>query len=180
MLDRIEALTKSMAKSRTELLHAADSVTGEAWKASSGDGRWSAAELIAHLIQVERGVIAKADRIVQHPPRRIPLLKRLHLPIAVVEVRVVKRKSPVPLAPELLRDKEDMLGDLRGARERTLAFLAETSGRDLAEYYWPHPALGMLNVYGWMRFLGSHEIRHAKQLREIVHDLRKPIGNLQK
>jgi hypothetical protein len=39
-----------------------------------------------------------------------------------------------------------MLGDLRGARERTLAFLEEKKGRDLSAYHWRHAFLGELNV----------------------------------
>ena len=100
--------------------------------------------------------------------------------MALVEARVGRRQSPVPLAQELLGAKEEMLGELRTTRERTQAFLEETRHRNLATYYWQHPALGMLNVYGWMRFLGAHEVRHAKQMREIVDGLPKLIGNLQK
>ena len=177
---RIESLTVSLAKSRAGLLSAADALEPEAWKASPGEGRWSAAELIAHLIQVERSVIAKADRILQHPPKHVPVLKRIHLPMAVVESRLVRRKSPIPVEAQLVKSKVEMLAELRASRERTRAFLAETSTRDLAHYYWAHPALGMLNLYGWISFLASHEVRHTKQMWEIVRNLLKPIGNSQK
>ena len=172
---RIDSLTSRMAKSRAELLKAADSVAPEAWATSPREESWSAAELIAHLLQVERSVTAKADRIVQHPPKRIPLLKRIHLPMALVESRLVRRKSPIPIGRELLRNKEEMLAELRAVRERTQAFLAETSDRDLHDYCWAHPALGMLNIYGWMRFLAAHERRHAKQMRDIADNLRVHI-----
>lgn len=170
---RVQSLTAHLAKSRVGLLTAADTVSLESWKTAPSEGRWSSAELIAHLTQVERSVIAQADRILQHPPKRVPALKRFHLPMALVESRLVRRKAPMPITPELLRDKEQMLADLRAVRERTQAFLEETSNRDLSEYYWPHPALGMLNIYGWIRFLASHEIRHTKQMREISGSLRK-------
>lgn len=179
MSTRIEGILEALAKARQGLLQAVDAIAGEAWMKSPGDARWSAAELIGHLIQVERGVLAKADRIIQHPPRAIPLLKKMHLPMALVEARIGRRKSPMPVTPELLRDKEEMIGELRSTRERTQAFLAETRSRELGEYYWAHPALGMLNVYGWMRFLAAHEVRHTKQMREIGDALQKAIGNFQ-
>lgn len=179
MSTRIEGILQALAKERQGLLRAADAIAGDAWMKSPGDGRWSAAELIGHLIQVESGVLAKADRIIQHPPKPIPLLKRMHLPMALVEARVGKLKSPMPVTSELLRDKEEMIGELRSTRERTQAFLAETGSRELGEYYWEHPALGMLNVYGWMRFLAAHEVRHTKQMREIGDALQKAIGNFQ-
>jgi len=169
-----------MAKAQTGLLSAADAVPAEEWKISPREGRWSAAELIAHLMMIERAVIGKADRVAQKSPKRIPLLKRIHLPMAFVESRWIRRKTPVAVEPEMLRDKEVMLAEFRTVRERSLAFLEETRSRNLAEYCWAHPALGTLNMYEWMRFLAAHEIRHTKQMREIAASLPKAIETLQK
>lgn len=169
-----------MAKAQTGLLSAADAVPAEGWKTRPREGRWSAAELVAHLMMIERAVIGKADRVAQKSPKRIPLLKRIHLPMALVESRWIRRKTPVAVEPEMLRDKEVMLAELRTVRERSLAFLEETRSRNLAEYGWAHPALGTLNMYEWMRFLAAHEIRHTKQMREIAASLPKAIETLQK
>jgi hypothetical protein len=125
-------------------------------------------------------VIGKADRVVQHPPKRVSLLKRIHIPMALVESRWIRRRAPVPIEPEMLRHKEIMLAQLRTLRERSLAFLEETRSRDLREYYWKHPALGILNTYEWMQFIASHEVRHTKQMREICARLPKAIESLQK
>ena len=32
----------------------------------------------------------------------------------------------------------------------------------------PHPVLGPINIYQWALFVGSHEARHALQIREIA------------
>ncbi len=42
----------------------------------------------------------------------------------------------------LIGTKEEMLAELRAARERTLAFLDETKDRDLSVYRWPHTFFG--------------------------------------
>jgi hypothetical protein len=126
-------------------------------------------------MMVERGVLEKADRVSQKSPKRVSMLRRIHLPMALAAVRVIRRKSPIPVDPEMLRDKEIMLAELRTVRERSLAFLEETRGRDLGEYCWKHPALGTLNTYEWMQFIAAHEVRHTKQMREIAADLPKPI-----
>ena len=47
--------------------------------------RASAAEIVAHLIMVERSVVGSADRVTQHRPQRLSRLKKLHLPLALVE-----------------------------------------------------------------------------------------------
>ena len=169
-----------MARAQTRLLSAADAVAAEEWKTRPSEGKWSAAELLAHLMMVERAVIGKADRVRERPPKRVSLLKRIHIPMALVESRWIRRESPVPVEPEMLSDKESMLAELRTVRERSLAFLEETRGRNLGEYCWTHPMLGTLNTYGWMQFIASHEVRHTKQMREIVACLPKVIESLQK
>jgi len=174
------ALFSELSRAQSQFLQAADAVPSEYWKTSPGDGRWSAAELVAHLFMVERAVIEKADRVSQHPPKQIPFFKKFHIPMALVESRWVRRKSPMPINQETLTDKEAMLARLREVRERSLAFLEEVRNRDLREYYWKHPALGMLNTYGWIRFIAAHEIRHTKQMREIAASLLKSVESLQK
>jgi hypothetical protein len=73
-----------------------------------------------------------------------------------------------------------MLVELREVRKGTLALLEETRNRDLSAYRWRHPFLGSLNAYEWFSFLGSHQIRHEKQMREIAASLPKPISTSQK
>ena len=180
MPQELDSILSCMARAQTRLLSAADAVAAEEWKTQPSEGKWSAAELVAHLMMVERAVIAKADRVRQHAPKRVSLLKRIHIPMALVESRWIRRKSPMPVEPEMLGDKEVMLAELRGVRERSLAFLEETRSRNLREYCWAHPALGTLNAYEWMQFIASHEVRHTKQMREIVANLPKAIESLQK
>jgi hypothetical protein len=104
--------------------------------------------LVAHLCLVERGTLALANRIIQKQPKPRPFDYRLHLLIAIVESRVVKRTSPAIVAsPNELGGKEIMIAQLRGVRERTLAFLKETHGRDLSRYRWQHTFLGYLNFH---------------------------------
>ena len=146
---------------------AADTILPESWGQRPGPEQWSAAEVVAHLVVVERTVIGKADRVIEKTPLRIPFPKRLHLPLWLVEARVVRRKSPLPMDSSLLADKECMLGSLRSAREHTFAFLEETQNRDLSAHYWKHPFLGMLSTYQWMEMIAAHQIRHAKQVMEI-------------
>ena len=161
-------------------MRAADSVPAEQWRTSPGEGRWSAGELVGHLITVERAILRNVDKVLQKPPRALPFYKRFHMPMAVVELRLIRRKSPIPTDDQILGEKEAMLAELREVRERTLAFIEETMERDLSKYTILHAFLGTLNVYGWLQMIASHEIRHTKQLREIATALPKVVANLQK
>jgi hypothetical protein len=88
-------------------------------------------------------------------------------------------EGTVALEPQVVREKEEMLAELRGVRERTLAFIAETSGRDLRKYRLPH-LLGSLNAYPWLQFIAAHEKRHMKRMREIAGMLPKTVTSLHK
>ena len=134
------------------MLGTADEVPSDQWRTRPKDGAWSAAEIIAHLIMVERSVVGKADRVIQHPPRKFSRLQKLHLPLALVEARLVRRNAPMAVDPEMIGEKETMLAELREIRERLLAFIDETKERNLGVYRWQHPFLGSLNTYEWMRW----------------------------
>lgn len=176
----LETIHENLAQAQLGFLSAADTVRAEEWVRRPGASQWSAGELVAHLISVERAVLGTADRITQHPPRPVPFIKRFHLPMVLVESRVIRRRSPIPQDLALLCEKEEMLAELRGVRERTLAFMEETRGRDLSRYRYRHAFLGSLNLYEWFQMIASHEVRHTKQMKEIASGLPKVVASLQK
>ena len=176
----LATIVENLDRAQSELLRAADAVPAEQWKTAPGEGRWSAGELVGHLITIERMIILRADKLLQKPPKSVPFYKRFHLPMALVESRLIRRKTPISTDGQVVREKEAMLAELREVRERTLAFIEETRGRDLSQYSMPHPFLGMLNAYEWFQMIASHEIRHTKQMREIAGALPKVVAILQK
>lgn len=172
----LSAIIEKLAESQTAFLRAADSIRPEQWKKRPSADAWCAAEVVAHLVMVERAIVGGADRVTQKVPRSIPFLRRAHFPMWLVEMRILRRKTPIPLDPTLIGGKEEMLGDLRGARERTLAFLEETKNRNLSAYHWRHAFLGELNIYKWFEMIAAHQLRHSKQMREIGKQLPKVVG----
>lgn len=173
----LDSTLAKLAEAQSAFFRAADKVPTEQWSTRPSREEWSAAELVAHLVMVERAVVGGADRISQKTPKFIPVHKRLHLPIWLVESRLIRRKSPIPLDPGLVGHKEEMMAELRAARERTLAFIEEKKDRDLRAYHWKHVFLGMLNIYEWFEMIAAHQMRHTKQMREIAAHLPKAVGN---
>lgn len=167
------ATERKLAEAQRVFFAAADSVAVHQWNIKPASESWSAAEVVAHVMMVERTVIDGAHRITQKTPRKIPFHQRIHLPLWLVEARIIKRKTPIPLDPNLLCEKQAMLSGIHSARERTLAFMEKTKELDLSKYCWPHPFLGMLNAYEWLEMIAAHQIRHAKQVKEIVERLPK-------
>jgi len=140
-----------------------------------------AGELVGHMSAIERDILSRAGKLLQKPPESVPFFKRFHVPMMFVEARVIRRKAPVKLEPKVVPEKGEMLAaELRGVRERTLAFIEKTRGGDLSKYRMAHPSLGSLNAYQWLQFLAAHEKRHRKQMRDIAGTLPKTVTNLQK
>jgi uncharacterized damage-inducible protein DinB len=176
----LATIIENLARAQGDLLRAADDIPAERWKTRPAEGRWSAGELICHLSAIERAILSRTDKLLQKSPKPVPFYKRLHVPMILVEARVIRRKVPAPLEPRMVGEKEEMLAELRQARERTSAFIEETMERDLSKYCMAHAFLGTLNGYEWLQFIASHEIRHTKQMREIAMSLPKTVTSLDK
>jgi uncharacterized damage-inducible protein DinB len=179
-MTNIRPILDHLHRAQVKLLRAADTIPADQWTIRPQEEAWSAGEVVAHLITVERTILDHADRIQQKPPRPIPFLKRFHLPLAMVESRLIRRKTPIPIDVTLLSQKEEMLAELRTVREQLLAFLSKAKDQDLRAHRWPHPFIGMLTTYEWFHLIASHELRHTKQILEIASNLPKPVGIRQK
>jgi uncharacterized damage-inducible protein DinB len=179
-MPNLRPILNHLHRAQLQFLRSADAIPAEQWTTRLDEETWSAGEVVAHLITVERTILDTAGRIRQKSPRPIPFLKRFHLPLALAESRLIRRKTPIPLDATLLSQKEEMLAELRAVREQSLEFLSKTHSQDLRVYRWPHPFLGMLNTYEWFHMIAAHEIRHTKQVLEIASNLPKHVENRQK
>lgn len=162
-----------MDGARNELEAAFASVPESDWQTPSAPGEWSAAHVAAHLEMVEEVIVKGMEKVLAQPPRKTPLLRRIHIPVRIVQWRWPRRKTPIPVDEGLLAEREVMLTRLREARARTRTLVGTLEGRDLRPYRWPHPFLGNLNLYDWFRLLALHERRHTKQIREIVRGFQR-------
>ena len=167
----MEAIVAKLNRSRAGLLSAVERVPAGRWQKRPGNGAWSAAEVVAHLTMVETAVVSGVTKWVQTEPKPVPVWKRLHLPLALTTLRLVKTKTSIPLDARLVGEKDAMLERYRTVREQTLAFVEANRERDLRRWRRPHPFMGSFNGNTWLKFIGYHELRHTKQIREIVKSL---------
>ncbi|HUJ40757.1 MAG TPA: DinB family protein [Candidatus Acidoferrales bacterium] len=163
----VAAIVELLNRSHLAFLEACERIPENRWKKSPPKGGWSAAEVVAHLTMVESAVWNGVREELSKRPGRYSLWQKMHIPVSMSAWRAVKRKTPVPLDSNLVRPRDVALQDYSSTRNRTLKLIAEQSARDLAPFRRPHPFLGSLNLYDWMRVLAYHEIRHTKQIREI-------------
>src|SRR5258706_14480121 len=147
----LQPIRQKLARAQTAFFRAADAIPGERWDNCPGLNQWSAGELVAHLVVVERGVVTNADRLTQKAPIPVPFPKRLHFPMWLVEARVIRRKSPVPLDEGLMAEKEAILAGLRGVRERTPGFSSSAERRKFRAYFRAQALPGMLKLHERVR-----------------------------
>jgi hypothetical protein len=117
---------------------------------------------------IEETTIFGMKRLLRAAPKPMPLRKRFHLPLAIATWRGRKVRTPIPLDTNRVRDKQESFASLLATRQATLEFIESTRGTDASAYHYEHPFLGNLNMYEWFRTIGYHELRHAKQIRELV------------
>ena len=102
----LDAIIERLNSARSDLFAVADLVPRGRWQHRPSPGKWSAAEVIAHLTQVETVITGKSAKLIQDDALPVPLWKRWHLPVQIVEFRLTRRQTPIPLDPALVAEKE--------------------------------------------------------------------------
>ena len=178
----LRPIIEDLARAQSELLRAADTVPVDRWKTRPAEeGRWPAGELVGHVSAIERAILNRAGKLLEKPPEPVPFFQAVS---CSDDVRGSTREPAQTTGHARTQggpQKEEMLAaELRGVRERTLAFIEKTRGGDLSKHRMAHPFLGSLNAYQWLQFLAAHEKRHMKQMRDIAGALPKTVTSLDK
>jgi hypothetical protein len=140
-------------------------------------GGWSAAQIVHHLCLVEERVIKDLQKAISRPPRKVRLLKRF-VPTSIVASRLVRVRSPQAVNPETETDstiapprKDEAIANYNRARN-DLKKLCETHGEArFRQLVFKHPFLGEIDGVATVSFVGYHEQRHYKQIREALRKL---------
>jgi hypothetical protein len=172
----LAAIVDELTQERARLLTAAAGVP-ERWRnAAPSAERWSAAQVLGHLVKVEASsgrlfsVHARQLREAGAPPESSIDAQAVIEAFAVHPVH--RRDRPIP-APEMVQPDadvtfEDALDALRDGRVRLLDAITKASGLPLGSVRAPHPRLGPLTMYEWLLMIARHEARHIGQLDELA------------
>jgi hypothetical protein len=152
---------------REKLLGTVGTLEPEIYSKRPGESEWSVAEIMHHLALVEARVIKELEGALARPPQRLGLLRRL-IPTYIVAVRLVKVKAPGPMNPRDSPALEEAIANSDRIRNN-LKKLCDDYGSDrLNEVVFKHPFLGEISGVATVSFLGYHEQRHHKQIREVL------------
>ncbi len=137
---------------------------------SPANNEWSIAEIVHHLCLVEERVIKELETELANPPQRIGFLRKF-IPTSIVASRLLRVKAPSGVNPLNPPARAEVIANYDGARSR-LKELCSTHGRNrLKQVIFKHPFLGKIDGIATISFIGYHELRHYKQIREVIKKL---------
>ena len=134
------------------------------------ENEWSVAEIVQHLYLVEARVIKDLKRAMDAEPGRINFLKKL-LPTSIVSLRIKKVQSPTAVKPVDVPEKDVVVANYNGARQSLKDFCNATGKHRFKTLVFNHPFLGRIDGKATVDFVGYHEQRHLKQIREVLKKL---------
>jgi len=132
---------------------------------------WSVSEIIEHLSLVEARVDAlvlghlaqaRAAGLAAEPDTSTVVSQ------AVVKDLVDRTQVRVASAPSQPTGQplETSWAKLQAERTTLRSAVADADGLALGTIVIPHQRLGDLDLYGWLSFIGAHELRHVAQIAE--------------
>lgn len=134
--------------------------------------RWSISENLSHLNKVERGLpklypilLQKLEAAGWKPETEGSMLNSLERTTLTDPAQ--KFQAPERVRPQAGFTKDELLTALKQSRQAIVEAVAQAPEYDLSGVTWPHPALGDINFYQWVLFIGKHEQRHLGQIEEI-------------
>jgi uncharacterized damage-inducible protein DinB len=177
MHPRTQELLQHLDDSRLVLREAVDNVPASLREKRPAVDRWSVAEVLEHLSVVEAAVTRRVATLLSAArDQGLGQESDTSSVLATFNLTRVLDRSRAVTTSEAGRPKQGLsataawaaLDDTRAAFRQAVV---EADGLALGTIVAPHPALGPMNLYHWIAFVGGHELRHAAQIREIESQL---------
>ena len=134
------------------------------------DSEWSVAEILQHLYLVEGRVVKDLTRAIAAEPGRVSFFKRF-IPTSIVSLRIRKFQAPMAVNPVEVPEKDEVLANYNGARQSLKDLCNSHDAKRFRTLVFNHPFLGRIDGAATIDFVGYHELRHLKQIREVLKKL---------
>ncbi|HYJ87693.1 MAG TPA: DinB family protein [Pyrinomonadaceae bacterium] len=131
------------------------------------ENEWSVAEIIQHLSLVEERVTKELGAAIARQPQRVGFLRRL-IPTSIVSSRLFRVKAPKGVNPIVVPQKDDAIQNFEQARRKLKALCDAHDVSRFKNLIFKHPFLGDIDGVATISFIGYHEHRHYKQIREVL------------
>ena len=163
---------------RKELFNRLKNYNDDALNKQPAAGKWSVAEVIAHLITAEEMSLKYLSKKVQDTSKaeKEGLKNKWRwLLVQIVFTFDIKFKAPEIVEPKLgyqsLANLEMHWGKVRA---QTLEVLSKLSDDELNKELWKHAIAGKMNLHHMVQFFGVHYHRHLKQIDRTLLAVANP------
>jgi hypothetical protein len=163
----MQRVLKRLQAVHQKLLTTIDPLAPEVFSLRPADNQWSVAEIVHHLCLVEERVIEELKAASARPPQRLGVIRKL-IPVSVVSLRLVRVKAPRAVKPVNAPEKQIVVEKFNRIRASLNEFCATQDVARLRQVIFKHPFLGSINGVKAISFIGYHEQRHLKQIREVL------------
>lgn len=138
---------------------------------SPSENQWSISQIVHHLYLVEERVIGELVKELAKPPRDLGFLRTL-IPTSIVASRLIRVKAPKAVNPLDAPGKDANIANYNAVRNKLKALYATHGEKRFKQTVFKHPFLGEIHGLATISFVSYHELRHYKQIREVLKKLR--------
>lgn len=160
---------------RYQLLEFVESLPESAFDKRQDSNGWTIAGVLEHLTLIEDSIgrlinrMSKQIRAEGHPADADVNSIMNQLDEFRAEDNSRKLAAPGLYHPTGVPTVQETLVRLEEIRARVLSAVEGANGIDLSKASTPHPFFGPLTGYQWLVLIAKHELRHLKQMKEILN-----------
>jgi len=162
-------LVQHLQRTSEKFLKSVDGLSEAQLNFKAAPDKWSIAQCAEHIAAAEtliRGAVEKGLATPLEAGQPLAELVKDDLITTMVVDRSKKFSAPEPLVPtDRFGSPAAAVEAFRKERGETIK-LAESDAQFRAHAV-KHPAMGMVDTYGWMLFLSAHSERHTLQIEEV-------------
>ena len=167
--EQIERAARYLSMSSEALVESTTALSAEQWEFKPATDRWSIAEIVEHLVLIERRVHSIVGGMSETPEAASESDPTLIDEFILNEVpsRSKKINAPAPVCPIHQWSGPEGLERFTESRQQTIQLLLNASLRgDVV----PHPVYGPWDGYQWLLAAAAHTVRHTEQIAEVKSD----------
>jgi len=170
--ERAKAI-KMLHDSENEFLGYVEKLSDAQWNFRPAPFKWTVGETAEHIALAEGllfGAVQRALASPVNPDWETKTAKKEGILDNVLAARQGKANAPEPIQPlKRKMSRSEIMTLFKESRAKSYKFI-ETTDVPLKAHTLDHPfpIFGTLNAYQWFLYIPSHNLRHNKQIAEIM------------
>lgn len=170
--ERAKAI-KMLLDSQNEFLSYVEKLSDAQWNARPIPFKWTVGETAEHIALAEGLLFTAMERALAapiNPDWETRSAGKEAVLDNVLAARKGKAQAPEPIQPlKRKMSRTEIMTLFKEGRAKTLKFI-ETTDQPLKAHTLDHPfpIFGTLNAYQWLLYIPAHNLRHNKQIAEVM------------